>query len=411
MVLLNWIGWCQLVEILPASAVHCSVDVHYLESGGHQLEKVNDTRLVGNSTATSPCFTSAVWFATMLKLLIGEILPSFCCLCSMLKIRLCCWCLDLSLLVHQLLLLPLEAAQLCSSIGNVDASSCRFYPASTVKLLNWCILFGLWWSSIGIEEGQQYKFGQQVFNVTIQVWSAIRHPVQISSITTSSCSNWIGWCQLVEILPSFCCPLFNWCALFRMVNYTALVEAVKLLNWCTLFGKTCHNTNSSLSLQLKVLLGESSPAFAVSGVCSMLKMGLCCWCFERSIRHHTLCKPLPLLLLQAVQWCYSIGLVDASSWKFYPASAVHCSIGVYYLESGGHQLEKVNDTGLVGNYTATSLSFASAVGFVTMLKLLLGEVLPRFCCLWCLLDVEDGLCCWCLDLSILVYPAGAVEAA
>ena len=48
------------MEILPASAVHCSVDVHYLESGGHQLEKVNDTRMVGNSTATSPCFTSAV---------------------------------------------------------------------------------------------------------------------------------------------------------------------------------------------------------------------------------------------------------------------------------------------------------------------------------------------------------------
>ena len=316
MVLLNWIGWCQLVEILPASAVHCSVDVHYLESGGHQLEKVNDTRLVGNSTATSPCFTSAVWFATMLKLLIGEILPSFCCLCSMLKIRLCCWCLDLSLLVHQLLLLPLEAAQLCSSIGNVDASSCRFYPASTVSLVSNCLI-------------------QRLFS-----FFAVR-----------------------------------------------------------------------LATMLKVLLGESSPAFAVSGVCSMLKMELCCWCFERSIRHHTLCKPLPLLLLQAVKWCYSIGLVDASSWKFYPASAVHCSIGVYYLESGGHQLEKVNDTGLVGNYTATSLSFASAVGFVTMLKLLLGEVLPRFCCLWCLLDVEDGLCCWCLDLSILVYPAGAVEAA
>ena len=31
-----------------------------------------------------------------------------------------------------------------------------------------------------------------------------------------------------------------------------------------------------LATMLKVLLGESSPAFAVSGVCSMLKMGLCC---------------------------------------------------------------------------------------------------------------------------------------
>ena len=190
----------------------------------------------------------------------------------------------------------------------------------------------------------------------------------------------------------------------KKVNNTSLVSNCLIQRLFSFFAVR-------LATMLKVLLGESSPAFAVSGVCSMLKMGLCCWCFERSIRHHTLCKPLPLLLLQAVQWCYSIGLVDASSWKFYPASAVRCSIGVYYLESGGHQLEKVNDAGLVGNYTATSLSFASAVGFVTMLKLLLGEVLPRFCCLWCLLDVEDGLCCWCLDLSILVYPAGAVEAA
>ena len=133
----------------------------------------------------------------MLKLLIGEILPSFCCLCSMLKIRLCCWCLDLSLLVHQLLLLPLEAAQLCSSIGNVDASSCRFYPASTVKLLNWCILFGLWWSSIGIEEGQQYKFGQQLFNTTTLLF-----------LCSKTCHNVEGatW----GIQPSFCC---FWCML------------------------------------------------------------------------------------------------------------------------------------------------------------------------------------------------------
>ncbi len=48
---------------------------------------------------------------------------------------------------------------MCSSTGNVDT-------VSTVKLLNRCALFGVWWSSIGIEEGQQYKFGQQVFNVT-----------------------------------------------------------------------------------------------------------------------------------------------------------------------------------------------------------------------------------------------------
>ena len=82
---------------------------------------------------------------------------------------------------------------------------------------------------------------------------------------------------------------------------------------------------------LKVLLGEIQPSFCCLWCMLDVEIWLCCWCFDQSIRHNTLCKSLPLLL-QAVQWCYSIGLVDASSWKFYPASAVHCSIGVHYLE-------------------------------------------------------------------------------
>ena len=60
---------------------------------------------------------------------------------------------------------PCVSCWCCRSCLNVFFNWKRRY-SSTVKLLNRCALFGVWWSSIGIEEGQQYKFGQQVFNVT-----------------------------------------------------------------------------------------------------------------------------------------------------------------------------------------------------------------------------------------------------
>ena len=365
----------------------------------------------------------------MLKVLLGEIQPSFCCLWCMLDVEiwLCCWCFDQSIRHYTLcksLPLLLQAVQWCYSIGLVDASSWKFYPASAVHC-SIGVHYLEWWSSIG--EDQRCKIGRQLYSTC---WSCYWVKSCLAFAVSARCWRWDS---AVDAWTFYSCAychhskLLN-CVLQLGMSMPACASSTQLQLSNCLIGvhyldcgghqlelKKVNNTSLvsnclirlfsffavRLATMLKVLLGESSPAFAVSGVCSMLKMGLCCWCIERSIRHHTLCKPLPLLLLQAVQWCYSIGLVDASSWKFYSASVVHCSIGVYYLESGGHQLEKVNDTGLVGDYTATSLSFASAVWFVTMLKLLLGEVLPSFCCLWCLLDVEDGTLLLMLGL---VYP-------
>ena len=55
----------------------------------------------------------------------------------------------------------------------------------------------------------------------------------------------------------------------KKVNNTSLVSNCLIQRLFSFFAVR-------LATMLKVLLGESSPAFAVSGVCSMLKMGLCC---------------------------------------------------------------------------------------------------------------------------------------
>ena len=102
--------------------------------------------------------------------------------------------------------------------------------------------------------------------------------------------NWIGGCQLVQILPSFRCPQFRWCALLGV-------------------------------------------------------------------------------------WWSSIG--EGQQYMF------------------GQQLF---------NNTATSFPFEFAVGFATMLYLLLGKILPSSCSLWCLLDVEDG------TLLLMLQPVHTASA-
>ena len=88
----------------------------------------------------------------------------------------------------------------------------------------------MWWSSIGIGEGQRCKFGQQLPNATA----------------------------------------------FLFLLQQDLAQC-----WSCYWGK-------------------SSLAIAVSGICSMLKMGLCCWCFDRSIQHGINCFCSYLKLLNGV---------------------------------------------------------------------------------------------------------------